>query len=133
MKINTEILFVSNRYQNKHINTKTLKNNKMTTLGSPLGNTIAIGQHAKTFASSCIAIGLEANSTIKNDVTYYGINLTELKKKVDTIEKLESTIEELQLTIAKQNEMLISLWYYPGMPGANEAKEQFEKDSEKLI
>lgn len=86
---------------------------------------VALGQQT---GYECVAIGNKRNE-INKDVSVGGINISEIQTKVKS---LETIIEELQEIVKKQNEMLISLWYYPGMPGANEAKEQFDKDSKSL-
>tara|TARA_R110001599_G_scaffold349753_1_gene578540 strand:- start:927 stop:1145 length:219 start_codon:yes stop_codon:yes gene_type:complete len=51
---------------------------------------------------------------------------TKLKKKV---KNLERTVEELKKEMEKQREIIHSLWYAPGMPGAREASEMWQKDT----
>lgn len=41
------------------------------------------------------------------------------------VEEMQKTIEKQQELIAQQREMLTTLWYHPGMPGATQALEDF--------
>jgi hypothetical protein len=44
------------------------------------------------------------------------------------IREMKNEIEDLKDIVKEQQEMLITLWHHPGMPGYQEAKDQYESD-----
>lgn len=79
-------------------------------------NAVAIGTYAMA-EENAVAIGSNV-SAAKNTVVISNINITELLNRV----------EKLEETIVKQQETIDALWYHPGMPGYEEAKEKFSKN-----
>lgn len=43
-----------------------------------------------------------------------------------TITDLKTKIDELEIVIAKQHEMIETMWYAPGMPGYKEAEQSWD-------
>jgi|JI10StandDraft_1071094.scaffolds.fasta_scaffold35943_10 hypothetical protein len=92
---------------------------------SALGITITDNGFSRNQCES-VQIGL---SHWKGPVTISDINLRELVAKV---EELQTRVDALQELTKEQSELITAMWYYPGMPGANEAKEQFKENNPKI-
>lgn len=102
------------------------------------GTRITINEHGRVVAGEAIRnehfmnqcesvqIGL---SHWKGPVTISDINIRELVAKV---EELQTRVDALQELTKEQSELITAMWYYPGMPGANEAKEQFKENNPKI-
>lgn len=88
---------------------------------------IAIGQHSRA-GKRAAAFG---NNIVAPDgrLVILGWDLTDIGPR---LEALEQTVAAQQKVIAKQQEMIQALWYFPGMPGAEEAKKSYFINRDQL-
>lgn len=56
------------------------------------------------------------------------INLTELCKEN---KELQARVDHLQTMVEKQQDMILKLWFSPGMPGMIESKDSFSSTRDK--
>jgi YadA head domain repeat (2 copies) len=83
---------------------------------SEFNNCVAIGLNAISSGKRSIAIGYQANATEDDQIMLGDVNIREMRNE----------IEDLKAIVKEQQEMLIALWHHPGMPGYQEAKDQYE-------
>lgn len=92
-----------------------------------LGSRAHAGKRACAFGTGsragddAIAIGVNIVAE-DNEVVIGRVNVTKL---LDRLEQLETQVE-------KQNELIEALWYYPGMPGSQEAAESYATDIKSI-
>lgn len=95
-------------------------------------NTIAIGQNANAIGDNSIAIGTSCSATEDHEIhigtdssTKVIIGRYNVAEMFETIAELRQEVTELKNLVERQAEIIDALWYHPGMPGANAAKESY--------
>lgn len=81
---------------------------------------IAIGEGARA-GRRAVALGSHVTAP-DGRLVILEWDLTDVGARLDELEK---TVAAQQKIIEKQEEMILALWYYPGMPGAVEAESSF--------
>ena len=106
------------KYNEKKSDSISLGRSDITTEnGMFITNSIIIGNEIKA-KSDQIIIGDEKYTYDK--ITIGNVNISELEERIMDLENL----------VEKQNELIMAMYYHPGMPGFKEAYDQFKSHSQ---
>ena len=105
------------KYNEKQSDSISLGRSSIMENGIFIKNSIIIGNEIKA-KSDQIIIGDDKH--IYDKITIGNVNIS----------KLEERIMDLENLVEKQNELIMAMYYHPGMPGFKEAYDQFKSHSQ---